>query len=442
MKRKNENYRGSILAISVIMLAIILTSALSIALVVIKQKQAALGSAKSNVAFYNADAGVEQVMNDIKNKSGEKISSLTNFSSGKITVLGKYFAILKDENGAVITDGNVEVNDISSVKVVGTGANQEQRAIDAVVGCKKEDFKFRINMTTQWSAKDIVDGFSGTSFDTSTIYSVALADVNKDGLADLFLGGTKNQGMSPHVFAYKNSGTGSGATRWVRQNGSGGSDNWEMDITEMGIYPPLIRLADIDNDGKKDLIAGGYLDGSVKIYFNSGSDTDPSWPALADSSWSFLTGDSDVTAVAVGFINDDGRNDILTSSSEGMHVFKNTGSGFQLESGWLSGLSGSSEYPELFNYSHNDPAALFIVRNYSMSFSLRSYSETGSGSSVTWTSNDWYKGICNDVGGANGCPSGFYPMDAAIGDIDGNGMADIVFFQNYSEHKLYFFKHC
>jgi hypothetical protein len=134
-----KKHKASILAVTMITLSIILVMALSVSLVAIKQRNASLGSGKSNTAFQNADTGIETVMNDIIKHSAYTVNQLTeggtctgerivNSSSG-------YTVELKKEDGTAIncSDTTIKASEIASIKSVGTGASQESRAIEAAV---------------------------------------------------------------------------------------------------------------------------------------------------------------------------------------------------------------------------------------------------------------------------------------------------------------------
>jgi hypothetical protein len=127
-----KKHKASILAVTLIILGIVLASALSVSLVAVKQRQASLGSGKSNLAFQNADTGVEKVMEDIMKNSDKTVGDLNGFSGGKIMGDG-YKVELKDKDGNIITNSSTKISDIFTMKSTGIGAEQESRAIEAAV---------------------------------------------------------------------------------------------------------------------------------------------------------------------------------------------------------------------------------------------------------------------------------------------------------------------
>jgi hypothetical protein len=133
-KFMQKNHKASVLAVTLITLSIVLITALAVSLAAIKQRNASLGSGKSNTAFQNADTGVEKVMNDIKNNSGRTVGQLPNYSNGKIVSPdGIYTIELKKEDGTLINAPSTRVEEVATIRSVGTGAGQDQRAIEAAV---------------------------------------------------------------------------------------------------------------------------------------------------------------------------------------------------------------------------------------------------------------------------------------------------------------------
>lgn len=175
---KKKRFRASILAITMIILGLVLMSALTVSLVVIKQKKASLGAGNSNTAFQTADTGVEKVMQDILSKASGKVNTLSNCVSGIITG-PSYTVQLKKADGTVVpcTDTATNVSDIASIKSVGTGKG-EQRAIEAAVaaanGCNI-GHGFGLYIGKAASSDGDMGGYSGANKkcqDDSTVKAV------------------------------------------------------------------------------------------------------------------------------------------------------------------------------------------------------------------------------------------------------------------------------
>lgn len=143
--------KGSILAVSLIILSAMLVTALSMSLVSVKNRKNTISSGKSNRAFQTADAGIELVMGEIE--KGDHENGTVNEISVNIEnnvagancdddgiIIGIGFSIeLFDEEGNPINCNNeeVDISDIARIKSVGRGES-ETRAIEAAVaagGC-------------------------------------------------------------------------------------------------------------------------------------------------------------------------------------------------------------------------------------------------------------------------------------------------------------------
>jgi len=135
LKARLRINRGSILAVSLIILGLMLVSALSFALVSIQERKASTGANKSNQALQTANTGVEKVMQDILKSGHTKVSELLNCNSttGLIENGGYAVELKKSDNTKIIcNDLNANIADIASVKSIGTiGGNQ--RAVEVAV---------------------------------------------------------------------------------------------------------------------------------------------------------------------------------------------------------------------------------------------------------------------------------------------------------------------
>jgi len=144
--------KGSSLVVTLLVLAIVLISTLSIALVAIKDRQASIGSVNSSKAYQLADEGIEKVMqiiiygnNNYINKSGEEnlsddlsiIDAFCDSATGLITDNGQGYAVELFDN----SDPRVKINcndssrpvlDIDVIKSVGYDKNTS-RAVSAPI---------------------------------------------------------------------------------------------------------------------------------------------------------------------------------------------------------------------------------------------------------------------------------------------------------------------
>ena len=99
--RKSVHLKGSTLVFSLIVLAFLLVSAISLATVAVTEKRAALSTAKSNLSFQAADSGAEAVLVGIK--EGDADNAVTPLS--KISI-DDFFG--GDCSGGMITGGTAQ----------------------------------------------------------------------------------------------------------------------------------------------------------------------------------------------------------------------------------------------------------------------------------------------------------------------------------------------
>lgn len=107
MFRKTARLKGSTLVFSLIVLAFLLVSAISLATVSVTEKRAALATAKSSLSFQAADGGAEAILADIKDGDAEGAKTFINeffgaCSQGMVkggdTESGRYEVTFYDEN--------------------------------------------------------------------------------------------------------------------------------------------------------------------------------------------------------------------------------------------------------------------------------------------------------------------------------------------------------
>src|SRR3989337_2715916 len=106
--------KASVLAVSLVVMGVMILIALGISFSSLQSRKSSIGSSKSNVAFQNADSGVEVVMQRIKENASGDISDIDPDCNGIIEVSGKYRVELKDSSDppAVVTGCARPVSDI------------------------------------------------------------------------------------------------------------------------------------------------------------------------------------------------------------------------------------------------------------------------------------------------------------------------------------------
>ncbi|TAF68987.1 MAG: hypothetical protein EAZ59_09855, partial [Oscillatoriales cyanobacterium] len=144
-------------------------------------------------------------------------------------------------------------------------------------------------------------GDGNGNFGTQTNYtvgygavSVAVEDLNKDGKNDLVTANTYNNNISV-----------------LLRNSSGSFSRTDIPLNSANSGPESISLKDLDKDGNLDIISaspsGTNSNGSVSVLLGNSNGT-----FATQTNYAVGYGAS---SVAVGDINKDGRNDIVTASS-------------------------------------------------------------------------------------------------------------------------------
>jgi VCBS repeat protein len=139
-----------------------------------------------------------------------------------------------------------------------------------------------------------------------TPVSVAVADLNRDGKTDLAVA---NCGMQC-------AGTGAGGVSVLLGNGDG-TFGTKTDF-ETGAGPYAVAAADLNRDGKPDLVSGNAGVSSVSVLLGNGDGT---FGAKTDSA----TGQ--VTFVAVGDFNRDAKPDLAVANGDALSVLLGNGDG-------------------------------------------------------------------------------------------------------------------
>ena len=162
------------------------------------------------------------------------------------------------------------------------------------------------------------NGVSGSDItaDASNTFSAALGDVDGDGDLDLVVGNYDHQVNR----LYLNNGT---SDPW---NGVSGSD-----ITADGHSTVSLALGDVDGDGDLDLVVGNYQQAN-RLYLNNGT-SDP-WNGVSGSD---ITADNHSTfSVALADVDNDGDLDLVAGNDGNNRLYLNNGT----SDPW-NGVSGS-----------------------------------------------------------------------------------------------------
>ena len=161
---------------------------------------------------------------------------------------------------------------------------------------------------------DTALGFTQNDIDTENGPNfIAFDDFNNDGKPDMAVANNSNFGKTVSVFI-NNTLPYSGEASFFSKR----------DFT-VGNNPHSLAIADINDDGKVDIIAPNYNSGSFSVLLNSTGDGDTT-ASFLDKSDFIVKAYNYPTDIAVGDLNDDGKPDLLIgneSSDDSVSVFFN-----------------------------------------------------------------------------------------------------------------------
>ncbi|OGI17454.1 MAG: hypothetical protein A2Z52_00055 [Candidatus Moranbacteria bacterium RBG_19FT_COMBO_42_6] len=136
-KNFSKKPQGSVLAATLIILAAMLAIALSVSVVSIQERKASIGSTRSSLAYQEAESGIENVMQKLKDNQLGNVSAIATASQTPcgVVIAENYKVELKDSSGAVISSCDVPIRSIVKIKSIGY-SGQNSRAIEVAVNCR------------------------------------------------------------------------------------------------------------------------------------------------------------------------------------------------------------------------------------------------------------------------------------------------------------------
>lgn len=141
---------------------------------------------------------------------------------------------------------------------------------------------------------------SNSGFPTTNVpNSIAVADVNNDGVPDLLLAMTLDQGSA------NNPGV---ANVILGIQGAAGTFHTGVQYPTTGANPSSIAVGDLSGTGALDLVVANFASGSVSVYMHGAT------PGTFKSAVNVVTGGSP-NQVAIGDVNGDGKADLILADS-------------------------------------------------------------------------------------------------------------------------------
>lgn len=251
-------------------------------------------------------------------------------------------------------------------------------------------------------------------FDVSSYSTPAFVDIDNDGDLDVFSG--RYNGRFNY---YENTGTSTAASYTQRTGGSNPMNGFDVG------FNTALQFADMDNDGDFDAIVGDYY-GDFHFYENTGSAGAPTFVERTGGSNPLNGYDvGSYSTITLADIDNDGDIDLLAGENNGnLNYFENTGTAgsptFTQRFGGSNPMNGvdvgTDSDPGWVDLDNDGDFDLMIGESNG---NLNYYENTGSAASPTFTSRT---GASNPM---NGVDVGFN-SSPAFGDIDGDGDSDLM----------------
>jgi hypothetical protein len=288
--------------------------------------------------------------------------------------------------------------------------------LDMILGSITDKPMFLTNTGTSTSPKftfidDIFSSVNGLDAEMGVCY-----DIDADGDLDLISGGFTGLQL------YRNTGN-------ILNAEFSKIDNFFLGLT-LGSNP-IPDLGDIDNDGDLDLLVGFSESGLIKLYTNSGSDSN----AIFLESSALTIADAGLYAYPV-FCDPDNDGDLdILSGRDGynFYYYKNTGSitngSWSSNSTVFYGLGGDTYFNSPAMADINGDGKQDLIYGTYVG-PLNYYRNSGTSTSPSWTENTSLFGGVIDIGSAS---TPYFVDKDRDGDMDmvtGTQMGDIKLYRN------------
>lgn len=357
----------------------------------------------NNVVFFGATAGTVTACTDstitviVNQGASYQDVSVTNTYTKQVA-FGECFATTFSCGGVI------NLTSFGSPAIYPAGNSPRSVAVSDLNGDGYPDVVIANSLDSTISILKNSTGMGGFSLDAPVTLvanmspqDIVIGDVTGDGKPDIAVVSKD----SNSVTVFRNTNTGIGSSISFNQKAS----------YPTGLSPKGIRLADIDKDGRLDIIVANEGDNTVSVYKNTlqalggvSYDTKIDFPAGASP-----------RSVAVGDIDGDGKPEIITGNyADGtLSVLRNISNdiefGFESKIDFTTG--SGTEKIVVVDFDADGKNDLAVTNSISGTVSI--FKNTSSGGVVSFA-------LPIDM------TTGTAPIDVQAGDIDGDGVPDLV----------------
>jgi uncharacterized protein (UPF0333 family) len=197
---KQKLSRGSVLAYSLIIMAIILATAIGIAAVTVREKKSAGTTAQSNQAFAVADSGSEVALQQVAKNPNSPISSLGTCKGNTVTISVANgtadITFYSNEEATVPIDCDGNLGDARKIKSVGQYADTA-RAVEVAVAageCNDNQIIYLIRSSSGGSFTQADFDFLKSKIDGGSVIAAVNCLAGSNGYSEI---ATKGGGTIP-----------------------------------------------------------------------------------------------------------------------------------------------------------------------------------------------------------------------------------------------------
>jgi hypothetical protein len=343
------------------------------------------------------------------NGDGKPDLIVANYGDGTVSVLRNTTATSAATSSFAAQQ--TFVTGLSAQAVTAADVNGDGRADLIVANYSDNTVSVLLNTTTPGAASTPSFATQHTFATGSHPYSVTTADVNGDGKLDLVIANFSSNNVSVLLNT-----TAPGATTPSFAAGQ---------TFTTGSFPYFVSAADVNGDGKPDLVAANVLGNTISVLLNTtvpGATT----PSFATQQ-SFTTG-STPQSIAIADINGDGKPDFITANGNGssVSVILNTttlgaatasfGARQTLPTGSLTVFVASADF-------NGDGKTDLLEVNY------------GANTASVLLNNSVPGASTPSFAARQSFASGSFPYAAAAADLNGDGKPDLII-ANYGDNDI------